>query len=162
MAPAGVLPVSSGAMHAILYLVDGEPRLTVGELGPDDVDGDVLASSEVPLAPDDVFELATSPAVGGAPVPTIEEVTDWFDPWLAWYGGSARGCHAVLYGRGGDHDRRVDFRESDDGYEVALQLGRVTDVPGRVFDPADVEPIVVTCESTPHAKLAFFDLCAVR
>ena len=162
MTPAGVLPHGPGAMYAILYRLDGELRLTVGRLGPDDVDGHVVAWEEVEGSPDEAYESVTGHVAGDAPAPTIEEVTDAFDPWLAWYGGSDRGCHAVLYGRKGNHDRRVDFRESDEGYEVTLQFGRVADVPGHVFEAADVEPVVVTSASGHHAKHVFFDLCAVR
>lgn len=148
-------------MHAILYKADGATRLAVGETDPATVEGEVVASAEIGFDAEDVFAFLDGFPMGDAPLPTVEEVTNAFDPWLAWYGGSDRGCHAVLYGRKGEYDRNVRFRETDEGYEVSLQFGTVADVPENEFEPADVEPIVVTGESKLHAKRTFYDFCSV-
>lgn len=148
-------------MHAILYRADGETRLTVGELDPETIEGEVVGTRAIGFDAEEVFAFLDEAPPGDAPVPTVEEVTDAFDPWLAWYGGSDRGCHAVLYGRKDEHDREVSFRETEDGYEVTLRLGRVNDVPGREFEPAEVTPITVTSDSRLQAKRTFHDFCSI-
>lgn len=148
-------------MRAILYRVDGVSRLEVGETDPAAVDGEVAASAEIGFDAEDVFAFLDDVPMGDAPLPTVEEVTNAFDQWLAWYGGSDRGCHAVVYGRKAEFDRKVRFRETDDEYEVSLQFGTVADVPENEFEPADVGLVIVTSESKLHAKRTFYDFCSI-
>lgn len=149
-------------MQATLYRADGRTWLTVGD--PDGVgdDAEVVSSDEIGFDAAEVYAFLTEQPIGTAPEPTIEEVTNAFDPWLAWFGGSSQGSHAVLYGRRGDYDRKVSLRRTDGEYEVTLQFGVTTDVPNHEFEPADVPPLAVTTTSKLHAKRTFYDWCAVE
>lgn len=148
-------------MRAILYRSDGETRLTLGGDDPDDVEGEVVESKPLAVDAEDAFALLTEHPVDDSAVPTIEAVTQAYDPWVAWFGGTSEDVFAVLYGRKNDHDRRVRFRETGDGYEVTLEYGSVVDVTDHEFDPTDHQPVVVTTDSKLHAKRTFLDLCDV-
>lgn len=157
-------------MHARLSETDGGNRLVVDEGDRDG--GTVVASSAVDVAPDDVFAFLAEERVGGVALPTVEEVTDAVDPWLAWYGGTDGSAHAVVYGRKGERDRKVSLRAvggdgggegaGDDAYEVRLRFGTAADATDRTFEPADGAPVAVRTRSTLYAKRLFFDLCDVE
>lgn len=146
-------------MYAILYAVDGEDRLLVDGRGPDAVDGAVEAASEVDVDPGDVFAFLSEASLDGTTGPTVETVTNAFDPWLAWYGGTEDGSHVVLYGPRGADDRTVSFEERDGEYAVRLTFGTVESVPDRTFEPNDGEPVVVETSSRLYARRVFHDFC---
>lgn len=148
-------------MDATLYLVDGDPHLHVGERDPDNIECEVLASREVEADPADVYEFLTESSTGEFPTPTIEAVTNRYDPWLAWYGGSLDERHAVLYGPRGADDRKVSFADRDGSFEVRLAFGTVEDVPNHEFAPNEREPITIETNSETYATRTFHDLCDV-